>query len=220
MKPLRIGSRLQILAAKPAPGKADKIASLVIPHGIAFGSGEHATTAMLLHALGRHQNLHRCCILDLGTGSGILALAARFFGARKIVATDFDADAVRTARENEALNFSVPLIRWRCADVKRLRARSRYYLVVANLFSGILCQAAGQISAAIIPGGDLWLSGILRSQQAEVVAAYEEQGLKLIRALRKGKWIALLWQKPSLIRKEQADSGKSSKRNKRARQSQ
>ena len=69
-------------------------------------------------------------MLDLGTGSGVLALAARLFGARKIVATDFDPDAIRTARQNEALNFSKALIRWRCADVRKLRATARYLSLI------------------------------------------------------------------------------------------
>lgn len=134
-------------------------------------------------------------MLDLGTGSGVLALAARLFGARKIVATDFDSDAVRIARENEMLNFSTPLIRWQCADVKRLRATARYDLVLANLFSGILCEAAPQIAGAMATGAQLWLSGVLRSQQKEVAAAYRQQGLDLVRAVSRGKWMLLQWRK-------------------------
>jgi ribosomal protein L11 methyltransferase len=130
-------------------------------------------------------------VLDLGTGSGVLALAARLFGARKIVATDFDPDAVRTAAQNEALNFSEQLIRWRRADVKKLRASVQYDLVLANLFSGILCEAAPQIAASVAPTGQLWLSGILVTQQQEVIAAYRRQGMKLIRAFRRGKWVML-----------------------------
>ncbi len=128
-------------------------------------------------------------------GNTILALAARQFGARRIDALDFDAAAVRTARENEALNFSAPSIRWRRADVKQLRARERYDLVLANLFSGILIEAARQIAEAVAPGGDLWLSGILRLQEKEVVAAYRRQKLRLLRAARRGRWIMLQWRK-------------------------
>lgn len=188
---LKIGTRLQIFSEKPKGRSDPGMARLYIPHGIAFGSGEHATTSMLLRALTHHANLEKARMLDLGTGSGVLALAARRLGARKIVATDFDPAAVRTARANEALNFRGPLIDWRNADVKRLRARGRYDLVLANLFSGILCEASGPIADALAPGGELWLSGILRSQQEEVMKAYRKRGLRFTRIVRRGKWVML-----------------------------
>lgn len=191
--PLRIGSRLQIIHDRTGAGKDPDVPRLHLPHGVAFGSGEHATTRMLLHALARHRGWSETDLLDLGTGSGILALAARRFGARKIVATDFDAEAVRTGRQNEARNFSTPLIRWQCADVTRLRVTARYGLVVANLFSGILCDAAPQISDAVSPDGLLWLSGVLRSQEEEVIAAYRGRRLRLVRTARRGKWVMLQW---------------------------
>jgi ribosomal protein L11 methyltransferase len=190
--PTRIGDRLEIIhgPTKKAHGKQTAL-RLHVPHGVAFGSGEHATTRMLLRALVRRGDWSRTAVLDLGTGSGILALTARLLGAKNIVATDFDADAVRTARQNEMLNFSTPLIRWRCADVKRLRAPGRYGLVLANLFSGILGEAAPQIAGSISPGGQLWLSGILRSQKDEVMAAYRTEKLQLVHAASQGKWVML-----------------------------
>ncbi len=187
--PTRIGRRLEIIHEKPRSRKKPDGPTLHIPHGVAFGSGEHATTYMLLRALARHEDWNktaargraarRTTVLDLGTGSGVLALTARLFGARKIVATDFDPDAIRTARQNEALNFSQPMIRWRRADVRKLRAAARYDLVLANLFSGILGEAAPQIAGCVAPGGQLWLSGILDSQQQEVIAAYRRQGVAI-----------------------------------------
>jgi ribosomal protein L11 methyltransferase len=187
--PTRVGKTLEIHHEKPR-GRLGG-GQLVIPHGLAFGSGEHATTFMLLRALVREPHQDR--VLDLGTGSGVLALAARRLGAGKIVATDFDPDAVRTARQNEALNFAAPLIRWRRADVTRLAATARYDLVLANLFSGILIEAAARISACVADGGQLWMSGILRAQQDEVMAAYRGQGLRLLRTTRRGKWVMLQW---------------------------
>ncbi|MCE0522376.1 MAG: 50S ribosomal protein L11 methyltransferase [Methylacidiphilales bacterium] len=195
--PTRIGHRLEIVHDKAPSRKAPACPRLHIPHGVAFGSGEHATTFMLLRALARHDNWNKAAgqnvtVLDLGTGSGVLALAARLLGAKKIVATDFDPEAIRTARQNEALNFSRPMIGWRRADVRKLRAKARYDLVMANLFSGILVEAAPQIAGSVSPGGQLWLSGILKSQQDEVAAVYRGQGLRLIRAVRRGKWVMLL----------------------------
>ena len=190
--PTRIGTKLEIVHAGRRERKKPAVPQLYIPHGLAFGSGEHATTSMLLRELTRPREWGAMSVLDLGTGSGVLALAARLFGARKIIATDFDPDAVRTARQNEALNFPSPLIGWQRGDVKKLRSTRRHGLVVANLFSGVLCEAARQITASVAPGGELWLSGILVEQEKEVVAAYCAQGLSLREARRRGKWVMLL----------------------------
>ena len=190
--PTRIGRNLEIIHDKALRRKKVEAPRLYIPHGLAFGSGEHGTTYMLLRALAARGDCSQTAVLDLGTGSGVLALAARLFGARKIVATDYDPEAVRTARQNEELNFPQPLIRWRRADVKKLRATTRYDLVLANLFSGILTEATAPIAASVSPGGELWLSGILGSQQREVIAAYRGQGLRLIRVIRRGKWVMVL----------------------------
>jgi ribosomal protein L11 methyltransferase len=195
--PTRIGRRLVVVHEISKRRKKGSVPHLHIPHGLAFGSGEHATTFMLLRLLARRTDWSDVRVLDLGTGSGVLALAARLFGARKIVATDFDPDAVRTARQNEALNFSTPLIRWQRADVKRLSGKVRYDLVLANLFSGILVEAAPQIARSVAPGGQLWLSGILVSQHEEVMAAYRAQGIEFLRVYRRGKWIMLQGQTPS-----------------------
>ena len=189
--PTQIGTKLEIVHEESRGRKKPAMPQLHVPHGLAFGSGEHATTSMLLRELTRRGDFTGTTVLDLGTGSGVLALAARLFGARKIVATDFDPDAVRTARQNEALNFSEPLIRWRRGDVKKLTPKARYDLVLANLFSGILEEAAPQISSSVAPGGELWLSGILKAQEAGVVTAYRKQGMKLIQASRRGKWVML-----------------------------
>jgi ribosomal protein L11 methyltransferase len=190
--PTRIGKRLEILHEKTRHGERPTVPQLHVPHGLAFGSGEHATTSMLLRQLTRRADWAKTTVLDLGTGSGVLALAARLFGARKIVATDFDPEAVRTARQNEALNFAQSSIRWQRGDVKKLRSKTRYDLVLANLFSGILEEAAPQIAGCVAPGGELWLSGILDSQQHGVIAAYRRQGLRLSQARRRGKWVLLM----------------------------
>jgi ribosomal protein L11 methyltransferase len=194
--PTRISRRLEILHTDNHRAAREKN-RLHVPHGIAFGSGEHATTFMLLKALAVKGDWSHARVLDLGTGSGVLALAARQFGARKIVATDFDPDSIRTARQNEALNFSTPLIQWRQADVKKLRPSPRYDLVLANLFSGILVEAAAQIRRCVSPGGDLWLSGILGSQEKEVITAYRRQGLKHSCTNRRGKWVMLELTQPA-----------------------
>jgi ribosomal protein L11 methyltransferase len=193
--PVLIGKALEILHEPPSGQSEQRIRRLFIPHGMAFGSGEHATTSMLLRALTEMGDLRQSTTLDIGTGSGVLALAARLFGAKKIVATDWDFEAIRTARQNEINNFGTTLIRWQQADVRQLRATRRYHLIVANLFSGILCEAAGPIVRALLPEGQLWLSGILRDQEKGVITAYRREHLELLHSRHRGKWVMLQWQK-------------------------
>ncbi len=189
-RPVRVDARLEIVHDEKTRRAAGR---LVIPYGVAFGSGEHATTLMLLRELARKHDLARTSLLDLGTGSGVLALAGRALGAKDIAGTDFDPAAIRTARRNEAINFPSRRVRWAVADVKRLRARPRFGLVVANLFSGILVEAAPRIARVLEPGGQLWLSGVLRSQQDEVAGAYRRAALRLLKTTTRGKWIMQQW---------------------------
>jgi ribosomal protein L11 methyltransferase len=188
--PVRVNDSLEIAHDEDAVRSAG---GLIIPYGIAFGSGEHHTTLMLLRALASHPDLAHAKLLDLGTGSGVLALAARRLGARHITATDFDPDAIRTARQNEALNFPRGLVKWQVGDVKRLRGAQAWSLVLANLFSGILVEAAPRIARALVRGGELWLSGVLRDQQDEVAAAFRAAGLRHVRTTTRGKWVMQRW---------------------------
>jgi ribosomal protein L11 methyltransferase len=189
-RPIRVDARLEIVHDETVARTAGR---LIIPYGMAFGSGEHATTLMLLRALAKTGGLDGISLFDLGTGSGVLALAARALGAKKIAATDFDPAAIRTARRNELLNFSSRRIRWEVADVKKLRARPRYQLILANLFSGILVESAPRLKRALEAGGQLWLSGVLRSQQAEVASACRAAGLRLLATTTRGKWVMQRW---------------------------
>jgi ribosomal protein L11 methyltransferase len=190
--PVKVSARLEIAHDEKA---ARSVTRLVIPYGIAFGSGEHATTLMLLRCLSRHRDLTLATVLDLGTGSGVLALAARKLGARHIFATDFDASAIRTARQNEVLNFSSRRVLWEVADVKKLCAAPRYSLVLANLFSGILIEAAPRIARTLAPGGELWLSGVLRSQQEDVAKAFRRVRLRQGTTTTRGRWVMQQWAK-------------------------
>jgi ribosomal protein L11 methyltransferase len=196
--PLRIRGKLLIvssekerdLAVKHDPG----IPVLLIPATIAFGTGEHATTAACLRLLADVAKELRGAewdALDIGTGSGILALAARIFGARRVEAGDFDPVAVRVAKENAAAN-SIRGVHFARSNVLKWKAPRRWPVVMANVFSSTLIEAAPRIARAVEKGGRLILSGILREQAPEVAAAFNQQGFEMARAVRKGKWVTLL----------------------------
>ncbi len=196
--PLRVRGKLLVVSTERelalATRQHPKMPVLLIPATVAFGTGEHATTASCLRLLADVAHELRGCewdALDLGTGSGILALAARIFGSRKAEASDFDATAVRVAKENATAN-KITGVRFTRSDLLKWNAPRQWPVVLANVFSTTLIAAAVRIAGAVEKGGRLILSGILRTQEREVVAAFRKQGCRLERAVRKGKWVTLL----------------------------
>jgi ribosomal protein L11 methyltransferase len=170
---------------------------LVVPAGMAFGTGDHATTATCLRFLADVSETlagKSWEMLDLGAGSGILALAARVLGARRVEAGDFDPHAVRTAKENVRLN-KLNGVTVKKTDVRIWNPSRTWDVVAANLFSDLLQEVAPKIAAATAPGGWVVFSGILRTQEREVVAAFRRAGLKIDRLVRKGKWVSGLARK-------------------------
>jgi ribosomal protein L11 methyltransferase len=129
--------------------------------------------------------------LDLGTGTGILALAARLLGAARCDAWDYDPACVRAARQNARLNRlrNVPVAR---VDVTAWTPARQWDLVTANLYSDMLLKVSAGIAAAVKPGGRLILSGMLAPQAAETLAAFRARGLDFKRVVKKGKWVTAL----------------------------
>ena len=194
-KPLAIGQRLVVLdSCEPARAGSQ---ALVIPSGAAFGTGDHATTAMSLRMLERRSRKLPAgwSLADLGTGSGILSLAAARFGGREIEAIDNDPMAISTAKENARLN-RIRGIRFAVLDVKRWRARRKVDVVVANLFSQLLIAALPSITAALKRRGSFIFSGVLRREEGVVVRAIRKSGLQLEEIRRRGKWVALAGRGP------------------------
>jgi ribosomal protein L11 methyltransferase len=199
--PIRVREKLVIVGsereraalAKTLPGRA----LLVIPAGMAFGTGDHATTATCLRFIadlsaefdGRPWDM-----LDLGAGSGILALAARMLGARHVEAGDFDPHAVRTAKENVRLNRLAGVV-VKKTDVRDWNPTRTWDVVAANLFSDLLQAVSPKIVSVTAPGGWVVFSGILRAQEGEVVSAFRRAGLRIERLVRKGKWVSGLARK-------------------------
>ena len=196
--PIRIRKKLLIVSSEREKKSAMKLADgrrmLLIPAAMAFGTGEHATTACCLRFLSDAADSQlgvRWEMLDLGTGSGILAIAARMLGAQKVDACDFDPHAVRTALENVRANASDSIAVKRF-DVLQWTPRKKWDVVTANLFSEVLISASPAIARAVKPGGRLIFSGILRSQEKETVAAFRAHQFRIDTLARKGKWVTVL----------------------------
>ncbi len=139
---------------------------LVIPAGAAFGTGNHATTAMSLRLLeeGSRKLKPGWSLVDLGTGSGILALAAKCFGAQRVIAMDNDAQAIATARENARMN-RIDDVSFRIGDVRRWRSAHKVDIVTANLFSELLIEILPRLKRSLKHNGRMILSGVLRTQE-------------------------------------------------------
>lgn len=196
---LKIGKRLVIVSSTAGRLKG----MLVIPAGMAFGAGEHMTTAMSLRMLERLTRKGAArgaeggtrvrppdkgfSLLDLGTGSGILALAAARFGAKRITAIDNDPIAIATAKENARRN-KIKQVDFRIADVRRWRFPARIDVITANLFSELLIEILPKLKFAEW----LILSGVLRSQEPRLLRALKRNGIAVRENHRRGKWVALL----------------------------
>jgi ribosomal protein L11 methyltransferase len=190
-KPLRIGSRLIVSQMRvPAETAARPI---IIPAEAAFGTGEHATTAMCLRMLERltRKRTAGWSMIDAGTGSGILAIAGSCLGANRIVAIDNDPLACAVARRNSKAN-RIHNITFRTGDVLTQKFPGKFDIITANLYSEILIAALPLWRQSLAPDGCLILSGILRSQESTVVSALRRSGFVADKARRRGKWIALL----------------------------
>jgi ribosomal protein L11 methyltransferase len=173
---------------------------LVLDAGIAFGSGEHASTRGCLIAFARAAKDRRPMrrVLDLGTGSGILAMAAAKRRRRRVLATDIEPWSVRVAEQNARMNGVGALVRARLANgwaERHVRAGRPYDLVFANILARPLCAMARSLAAGLAPGGTAILAGLLGTQARMVLAAHRRQGLVLERALPVGPWTTLVLRK-------------------------
>lgn len=176
----------------PRAGMVD----LIIPAGLAFGTGQHATTAGCLTALDglkRRGKVYRN-ILDLGTGTGLLAFgAAKLWPVARIAASDIDPISIQVVRENAALN-GIRRLNLSVADGmadRALIAAAPYDLVIANILAQPLIDMAPQIAASVARGGTLVLAGLLDTQAAAVTRAYRQQGMRPVWASG-GEWTILV----------------------------
>jgi ribosomal protein L11 methyltransferase len=190
-----VGKRFAIrgthLSGAAAPGRL----TIRLDASVAFGSGEHGSTRGCLRALELVAHRRPRRILDLGTGSGILAMAAAQLLHRQVRGTDIDPWSVRTAAANARLNRLGGRVRFVRADAWSSPSVTRngpYDLVFANILARPLCRMARPLADNLAPGGTAILAGLLASQANWVLAAHRSQGLVLERTLDEGKWRTLV----------------------------
>jgi ribosomal protein L11 methyltransferase len=182
-----------------APDDSGRI-TLRLDAGMAFGTGEHHSTRGCLLALEHVVRSRRPArILDVGTGSGILAIAAAKIMRRPVLATDIDARATRVAAFNARLNGVSGLIRTQNSDgweSLTIRRRRPFDLVFANILARPLCGMAKTLAANLADGGTAILSGLLTSQANWVLSAHRRSGLVLEARIKDGAWTTLILRRP------------------------
>ena len=168
--------------------------ALKIDAGAAFGTGHHGTTVGCLIAfdeLLKRERFER--VLDVGAGTGVLAIAAARTGSRVAVGTDIDEPSVRIANENAALNQArARFVHASGLDDQKIRTHAPYDLVFANILAPPLVALAQDIKMALRPGGVAILSGLLRTQERRVTAAYTSRGFVVERRIHRDAWSALV----------------------------
>lgn len=190
-KPLEIGRHLLIKASwhKQKPKPRQQV--IILDPGLSFGTGQHPTTEFCLRQLvkARRPGISQS-FLDIGTGTGILAIAAVKMGYQPVTAFDFDPQSVKTSRENAQVNAVADAVSIDRRDLKKipLRSRQRYDVICANVEYDILLTEHQRIIQRMKPDGILILAGILKRQFPLILDAYQKAGLRLQASGMKKEW--------------------------------
>jgi ribosomal protein L11 methyltransferase len=190
-KPKRIGKHWLIQPSwEPAqPLPTDRV--ITLDPGQAFGTGEHATTAMCLQLL-ETIDLTDKLIADIGCGSGILSVASCLAGAKEVCAVDSDEVAVDVALQNAEMN-QVDYQTLLGAGFDVLSSERTFDLVISNIISAVLIQLSPEVYQRVKPGGHWIMSGIIEQHWPDVKSAAEEVGFKFIEMRQEGEWVAAIF---------------------------
>jgi ribosomal protein L11 methyltransferase len=196
-KPMRIGPRVLVHPPWDAPRVARGEVLVAIDPGMAFGTGSHPTTALCLERLDELlAERPGADVLDIGTGSGILAISAALLGAGRVCGTENDPVALEAARRGADLNGLAPG-RLELLLAEPDEVPGTFGVVVANILLNTLVELAPAIAARVAPSGRLVLSGLLAEQGDEAEAAYRGQGLRTVGRKQREEWIRVELERPA-----------------------
>lgn len=188
-KPQRVGKNILVSPTWHKPKlKPDDVVIWLNP-GMAFGTGNHPTTKLCLQLLDEF-GVKGADMIDIGTGSGILAIAAAKLGAKSLIATDSDPAAIEVAKDNFKLNSVSERIDIFCADLFGSIPK-RFDLIMANIITKTILSLIPLCSKRMKKGGKAIFSGILDSEVASVRSALEANGFETVKVIRDGEWVAV-----------------------------
>lgn len=188
--PVKVGTRIVIKPTWEAYEAAVDEIVIELDPGMAFGTGTHHTTAMCLRLL-EELVTDGMTVFDAGTGSGVLAVAAAKLGAATVTAVDFDAVAVRTARENIALNGEEARVSVARGDLLQA-VEGQADLIVANIIADVVIRLLGETREKLKPGGRILASGIIAERLPDVTEAALRCGMTVDRVVESGEWAAMV----------------------------
>lgn len=193
-QPLDIGGKFAILPPWEAPENFAQPHKIVIDPGMAFGTGQHETTKMCLQLLLELPSVPPR-VFDVGTGSGILAIAAGMLGCTDILGCDIDENSVEIARENAQLN-RVPQARFTATPISEIK-ETEFDLVFANIQMKPLLKIFGEIAGHTMQGGTIIVSGVLCSEIDEFRALAAQHGVRVMRVVTLGHWSGIVCARPN-----------------------
>jgi ribosomal protein L11 methyltransferase len=203
---LRIGQRLVIVPAWESYDPAPAEIVIRLEPGMAFGTGLHPTTRLCLEAIEQRLSPGKT-VLDVGTGSGLLSIAAAKLGVRSVLAVDADPQAVAVAQQNILLNGVAGEVQVRHSSLPgggdlpayfvldhppELLDSGQFDLIAVNILAPVIIGMAPALAARLAPGGCLIVAGLVDSQESEVVTAVQAQGLQVVDRAQEKDWICLI----------------------------
>ena len=204
-RPVEVGRRFLLVPGEAPicgnPAQTGSRMPIRLSRGKAFGSGLHETTVSCIEALERLDSLENMSVLDMGTGTGILSIAAIFLGARNAVAFDIDGDAVRTCHRNASLNQVHERLTIFRGNLDALSTAARFDVILANIHGDIIINWAHRMASAVREGGNLILSGLDYTDSRPVKVAMNEHRLEEISVSFLEEFVTQVWRRPGLNQK-------------------
>lgn len=188
-EPVTVDDFVTIRAAFHEPAQATKYEILITPK-MSFGTGHHATTFMMVQQM-RALDFKDKAVLDFGTGTGVLAILAEKSGARNITAIDNDDWSIENARENIIANNAAKII---VDKAENASSALRYDIILANINKNVITENAATLNEVMNPSaGCLLLSGLLGSDEEDIIDLFSAFGLRHVNTQHKAQWISMLW---------------------------
>ena len=194
-RPTRVGRRLVVRPSWEPYERGPEDVVLTLDPGMAFGTGTHDTTRLCMELLEEYVR-PETALLDVGTGSGILAVAALLLGAKSAVGVDIDEVAVRVARENAELNGVSDRVNFLAGDLVD-RVSGRFGLVSANIVADVILRLIPDLERFLEPGGVFVASGVIDAREREVAEALAAAGYLPLSRRESGGWVALAVRRPA-----------------------